>query len=85
MPKKDQLWRKLFANKIPRNFTTAELDALMGKCGCEKFVGGRGSAIGYIHKKTGRVLIFVGPHPGNELYIYQVKTVREFLLALEEE
>ena len=29
--------------------------------------------------------MFDGPHPGNELYVYQVKKVREFLQSLDEE
>ena len=85
MPKKDQLWKKLFAARIPRNFTIADLDVLMSKCDCDKFYGGRGSAIAYVHRKTGRVLMFDGPHPGNELYVYRVKKVREFLQSLDEE
>lgn len=51
----------------------------MAECGCVKTTGGRGSAIAYIHSATNRKLIFDGPHPGNELYSYQVKMVREFL------
>ena len=35
MPKKDQLWKKLFAARIPRNFTIADLDVLMSKCDCD--------------------------------------------------
>ena len=85
MPKKDRLWKKLFSARIPRNFTVQELDALMAACGCDKASGGRGSAIAYVHRKTKRVLIFDGPHPGNELYTYQVKKVREFLQSLDNE
>ena len=84
MPKKDDLIEKLMRKSIPKNFTTKELDALMRFCGCEKESGGRGSAIAYIHTKTGRVLIFDGPHPGNELYIYQIKLVRAFLKDIDE-
>ena len=65
--------------KLPRSFTTAELDTLMSQCGCEKRSGGRGSGIAFCHKKTGRILSFDGPHPGNELYPYQVKMVKKFL------
>ncbi|MDY3983439.1 MAG: hypothetical protein SOY70_05570 [Veillonellaceae bacterium] len=56
----------------------------MKKCGCEKFSGGRGSGIGYYHELTGRILQFDGPHPGNELYRYQVKMVRQFLTEVSE-
>lgn len=79
MPKKEKLLEKIMQKRMPKNFTTAELDALMGLCGCTRHSGGRGSAIMYIHTATGRKLIFDGPHPGNELYQYQVKLVRSFL------
>ena len=79
MSKKEALLEKLMSKRMPRNFTTKELDALMAECGCVKTTGGRGSAIAYIHTATMRKLIFDGPHPGNELYSYQVKMVREYL------
>jgi len=84
VPKKEALIEKLMRKQIPKNFTTKELDALMGKCGCEKYPGGRGSSISYYHKETGRILIFDSPHPGNELYTYQVRKVREFLKEIGE-
>lgn len=84
MPKKDKLLDKLMQKRIPKNFTTADLDALMSQCGCEKYPGGRGSAISYFHRASGRILRFDGPHPGNELYTYQIKKVREFLSAIGE-
>lgn len=79
MPKKADLMEKIWRKSIPKNFTVNELDALMRMCDCEKCGGGRGSAIAYLHIPTGRKLIFDGPHPGNELYNYQVKKVRAFL------
>ena len=88
MPKKEDLMEKIWRKSIPKNFTVNELDALIhmgegdgnrGMCGCEKCSGGRGSAIAYIHISTGRKLIFDGPHPGKELYSYQIKKVRTFL------
>jgi len=84
MPKKETLMRKLTQKPAPKNFTTSELDALMSQCGCLKYSGGRGSAIGYFHEKSKRKLIFDGPHPGNELYRYQVKKVLEFLSDIGE-
>lgn len=84
MPKKDKLLMKLTQKRIPKNFTTNELDALMGQCGCTKHSGGRGSAIMYIHTATNKKLIFDGPHPGNELYSYQVRLVRDFLRDIKE-
>lgn len=79
MPKKEVLLRKLLAKPLPANFTVHELDTLMKQCGCEKFQGGRGSGIGYVHVKSKRILQFDGPHPGKELYRYQVKMVIRFL------
>lgn len=84
MPDKENLLKKLFAKPMPSNFTIRDLDKLMKKCGCTKFPGGRGSSIRYVHQRTGRVLQFDGPHPGNELYHYQVKMVRKFLIDIKE-
>ena len=84
MPKKDKLIKKLMQKQIPKNFSTNELDALMGQCGCTKHSGGRGSAIMYIHTDTSQKLIFDGPHTGNELYSYQIKLVRKFLRDIKE-
>lgn len=84
MSKKEDLKEKLCKKPIPRNFTTKELDALMSKCNCEKYSGGRGSSLRYIHKPTQRVLTFDGPHPGNELYSYQIKKVKTFLEQIGE-
>lgn len=79
MPKKEDLLKKLLSKPMPTNFTTRDLDALMKKCGCTKFEGGRGSGIGYIHEATKRIVQFDGPHPGNELYRYQIKMIIKFL------
>ena len=84
MPKKSELIRKLLARPMPANFNVRELDALMNKCGCIKFNGGRGSGIGYFHEKTKRILQFDGPHPGKELYRYQIKMIIEFLREVGE-
>ena len=46
MPTKKSLVSKLTAKPLPRNFTVTDLDALMSKCSCEKYQGGRGSGIG---------------------------------------
>ena len=84
MPKKADLIEKLCRKPSPKNFTTHELDTLMSKCNCEKKSGGRGSSIAYVHKDSNRVLTFDGPHPGNELYNYQIKKVIQFLEELNE-
>lgn len=79
MPSKKDLVNKLTAKPMPRNFTVRDLDALMSKCDCDKYQGGRGSGIGYIHRPTQRAIQFDGPHPGKELYRYQIKMVIAFL------
>lgn len=84
MPKKKELLDKLFRKPVPKNFTKRELDLLMGKCGCDKFSGGRGSGIGYVHRETKRILQFDEPHPGNELYGYQIKKTIQFLKEIGE-
>lgn len=84
MPKKEDLINKLFRKPYPKNFTIRELDCLMKKCDCEKGSGGRGSGVKYIHKHTKRVLQFDQPHPGNELYRYQIEMIKEFLKGIKE-
>ena len=79
MPTKDALISKLTAKPLPRSFTVKDLDALMSKCNCEKYQGGRGSGIGYRYIPTGRAIQFDTPHSGKELYLYQVKAVIAFL------
>ena len=84
MPKKKDLIEKLYRKPIPNNFTVRELDQLMSKCDCIKFQGGRGSGIGYMHNKTKKIIQFDGPHPGNELYRYQIVKVKEFIEEIGE-
>ena len=84
MPKKRELIEKLCRKPMPKNFTTRELDMLMGKCGCEKFSGGRGSGIGFVHLETKRILQFDEPHPEHELYAYQVTKTIQFLKDIDE-
>ncbi|MBE6006089.1 MAG: type II toxin-antitoxin system HicA family toxin [Sarcina sp.] len=84
MPSKEKLMRKLFQKRLPRNFTKQELAALLSQCGCLMGKGGRGSGIRFFHERTERILAFDEPHPGNELYPYQVKMVRQFLIEVGE-
>lgn len=84
MPKKKDLLEKLCRKPSPANFTKRELDLLMGKCDCTKFSGGRGSGIGFVHNETQKVLQFDEPHPGNELYRYQIKKTIQFLKDIGE-
>lgn len=84
MPSKKDLIQKLTAKPIPRNFTVRDLDLLMSKCQCTKYQGGRGSGIGYRHEITRRAIQFDTPHPGKELYTYQIKAVITFLKDIGE-
>lgn len=84
MPKKEDLIEKLCRRPSPGNFTIRELDALMKKCNCHKFSGGRGSGIGFIHEQTGKVLQFDQPHPGKDLYNYQIKKTILYLKDIGE-
>lgn len=84
MPKKKDLLEKLCRKPSPNNFTTRELDILMKKCDCNKFSGGRGSGIGFVHNETKRILQFDQPHPGKELYKYQIMKTIQFLKDIGE-
>lgn len=84
MGKKDDLINKLFAKRMPRNFTIRELMLLMEQCNCKTFQGGRGSSIGFFHEPTKRILQFDLPHPENELYLPLVKKTKAFLIDIGE-
>ena len=84
MSQKEELVQKLLSK--PKNFTIFELDSLMSKCGCQKSNRGKssGSAIAYVHRKTGRILKFHSPHPQKELKPYMVVLVIDFLTSVSE-
>lgn len=84
MSKKEDLLEKLRRKPAPKNFSLRELDMLMAKCGCVKGNGGRGSSIQYVHEATKRMLTFDQPHPGKELYRYQIEKVIAFLGDIED-
>ena len=84
MSKKETLLNKLLRKPSPKNFTVQELCTLMAKCGCQKFEGGRGSSIAFRHVNTNRVVQFDAPHPGKELYRYQIDKVIDFLKQVGE-
>ena len=84
MPTKDELLKKLFNKVLLKNSTKNELNTLMSACNCEKGQGGRGSGIRFYHRKTGRILAFDEPHPGNELYPHQVKMAEAFIMEIGE-
>lgn len=70
----------------PKDFTIAELDSLMSKCGCYKSNRGKtsGSAIAYIHEKTQKMLKIHSPHPQSELKRYAIDCVIDFLERVSE-
>ena len=82
MPTKEALLKKLQSKPCTKTFTTSELDSLMGKCNCTKTSAGRGSGVKYSNGT--RSLIFDLPHPGKELYAYQIKMVIKFLVIIGE-
>ena len=82
--RKEELIKKLFSKPDTKSFTVRELDTLLNKCNCSKYHGGRGSSLKYIHIQSGLILTFDGPHPGNELYSYQIKKVRKYLIDIGE-
>lgn len=84
MPKKKELLEKLCRKPGPKNFTVRDLDLLMSECGCEKFSGGKGSGIGYVHEESKRILQFDQPHPGKELYRYQISKTIDYLKDIGE-
>ena len=84
MSKKEKLIVRLCSKPIPRNFTLSELYTLVQCCGCTIKQGGRGSGIRIVHIEKKRVLAFDRPHPGNELYSWQVQAVIDFLKEIGE-
>lgn len=84
MSKKSKLLSKLCGRPAPRDFKVDELHSLMKQCGCVIIQGGRGSAIKFVHTVSKRVLIFDEPHPGNELYPWQIGAVKDFLISIGE-
>lgn len=84
MPSKEKLVRKLCSKPCPKDFTINEYIALMRKCGCEMFQGGRGSSLGFRHTKTGRKILFDLPHPRKELTGYMIIRIIQFLSEVGE-
>lgn len=69
-----------FSSK-PKDFTWAELTALLQGFGYEEVTGGKtgGSRRRFIHD-TAPAIFLHKPHPGNELKMYQVKEVFNVLV-----
>ena len=82
MPTKEDLLKKLQAKPCAKNFTIKDLDSLMRKCDCTKTPAGRGSGVKYTNGQ--RCLIFDLPHPGKDLYRYQIKMLIKFLISIGE-
>lgn len=69
--------------RYEKGLTVANLDTLMQQHNCQKYQGGRGSGLRYVHTETGRVLTFDGPHPEKELKRFHIKKVVKFLQELK--
>jgi len=68
----------LFANPVPKNLAWADLESLLRNIGCE-VIEGDGSRVGF-ECETMRLDLH-RPHPGKEAKPYQIKLVRDFLIA----
>lgn len=84
MSQKENLIERLKGR--PKDFTIDELISLMTRCGCEKMNRGKtsGSAIAFVHSKTGRKMNIHSPHPNKELKMYVVDKAIEFLKEVNE-
>lgn len=84
MSRREKLLERLMSR--PDDFTSDELETVMLQCGCRKSSRGKtsGSAIAYIHVKSGRVFKAHSPHPAKVLKHYQVAAVIEFLQSVGE-
>jgi predicted RNA binding protein YcfA (HicA-like mRNA interferase family) len=82
MGKKEKLKKKFLTQ--PKDFTYEELVSLLNFLGFaeEKIGRSTGSAVCFIHKKTGCVIRFHRPHPSNEIKSYLMKQIK---LVLEKE
>lgn len=76
---KDELIARLKSK--PTDFTIAELNSVMSKCGCTKSNRGKtsGSAIAYVHSDTGSICKVHSPHPQKEIKPYCIRLVIAFL------
>jgi hypothetical protein len=79
MTKEEKLIDRLLAQ--PKDFTYLELRRLMISLGYIEDSRGRssGSRVAFFHPRTSRILMLHKPHPGNELKVYQVRLVIDFL------
>ncbi len=79
MTKKEKLLDHLCS--LPRDFTINHLNKLMKSLGYIQDKRGKtsGSRIAFYHQEKKLILNLHNPHPGNELKIYQIKEVIDFL------
>lgn len=82
MSKKEKLKEKF--EKQPKDFTYEELVLLLTALGFEEEKTGHatGSAVCFIHKRTGYPIRFHRPHPGNIIKGYLMKQIK---LTLQKE
>ncbi|NMA36978.1 MAG: type II toxin-antitoxin system HicA family toxin [Papillibacter sp.] len=84
MGRKDEQIKRLLSK--PKDYTISELDILMSNCGCIKDNRGKtsGSAIKYLHEKSGAKLFIHEPHPRRNLPEYAIKKAISFLTEIDE-
>lgn len=76
MGKKEKL--RLRLERLPKDFTWDELMTLLTSHGFET-LNGSGARYKFRHEKTGRLLSFHKPHPGNIVKEYVLKEVKQTL------
>ena len=79
MGRKDEQIKRLLSR--PKDYTINELDSIMNNCGCIKDNRGKtsGSALLYLHEKSGAKLFIHKPHPKKILHEYVIKQIILFL------
>lgn len=79
MSRNDKLLMRLLEK--PKDFNYDELKKLLSSVGCFEDSRGRtsGSRVAFVHAETGTILRLHKPHPNNELKLYQIQLVIEFL------
>lgn len=78
MGRADKALERLLSVPTPRDYTWAELVAVMTRLNYDlKFAGGSGRK--FIHRSTQATLMLHEPHPGSILKVYQVRDVIRFL------
>lgn len=79
MGKNEKLLKRLYT--LPKDFTYNELKKLMSSLGFVEDNKGKtsGSRVIFYHNQKQLILRLHKPHPNNELKLYQVKEIVDFL------